>query len=69
MLLFTLDICNKLDAEYWADWGTLLGVQRHRGVIPWDWDFDISLRTPDYKKMLTMLGDEGHKDYGWRFYN
>lgn len=26
MLLFTLDVCNKLEAEYWADWGTLLGV-------------------------------------------
>ena len=48
MLLYTLDVCNKLEAEYWADWGTILGVLRHRGVIPWDWDFDLSFRTTDF---------------------
>lgn len=48
MLLYTMDICNELEIEYWAEWGTILGVLRHRGVIPWDWDFDISFRTPDF---------------------
>lgn len=28
MLLFAMDTCTKLEAEFWADWGTLLGALR-----------------------------------------
>ena len=68
MLLYTLDVCNKLEAEYWAEWGTILGVLRHKGVIPWDWDFDLSFRTTDFQKLLALDKDESHPLYAWGWY-
>ena len=29
----------------WADWGTIIGVVRHRNVSSCDWDFDTSFCT------------------------
>ena len=34
-------ICNEYDIPYFADWGNLLGTDRHKGIIQWDDDIDI----------------------------
>eukprot|EP00759_Apiculatamorpha_spiralis_P028194 PhF_6_TR30717/c0_g1_i1/m.45202 len=54
MLLRTIDLCNEHNIEYWADWGTVLGALRHKNVVPWDWDFDLSFRTSEFQKMLAF---------------
>ena len=47
-----IDICEKYNITYYMMHGSLIGVIRHEGIIPWDDDIDIAVMRKDYKLFL-----------------
>ncbi len=63
-LLFQLDrICRKYGLKYFADGGTLLGVKRHKGYIPWDDDIDVCMLRSDYEILCSVAPKELDSPY------
>ncbi|MCC8164134.1 MAG: LicD family protein [Lachnospiraceae bacterium] len=56
-------VCEKYNLRYFASNGTLLGIVRHHGFIPWDDDVDIVMPRPDYDKLLQVAGTEFSSPY------
>lgn len=52
------NVCEKYGIRYFAEWGTLLGIIRHGGRIPWDDDVDVCMLRPDYNRFCSVIADE-----------
>ncbi|MBS0651928.1 MAG: LicD family protein [Verrucomicrobia bacterium] len=66
------NILEKHDIVYWVDFGTCLGAYRYGGIIPWDWDIDISILLPDHdnvKRVLSQLDPEKYQIQDWSSYS
>lgn len=48
-------VCRREGIRYWLAYGTLIGVVRHQGFIPWDDDLDIYMPRPDYERFLACF--------------
>lgn len=53
-----LDVCKRHGLKIWAEGGTLLGVVRHHGFIPWDDDIDFMMMRDDYEKLIKLADSE-----------
>ena len=49
-----ITILNKHKINYWATDGTLLGIRRSKGFIPWDDDVDLDIDITDKAKLLSL---------------
>ncbi len=49
---------KKNNIEYWIDYGSLIGVARHSGFIPWDDDFDLSVTEDNLEKLISLSKDK-----------
>lgn len=56
-----ISICDEINVNYFVSYGSLIGVLRHEGFIPWDDDFDIVMLRDDYDKLCRYC-DEHEKD-------
>ena len=60
ILDFIDDICKKNNIPYFLSYGSMLGAVRHKGMIPWDDDIDISLYREDYNKLIDSINKSNH---------
>lgn len=58
LLLEIDDICKRHDIEYFLDQGTILGLVRHGGFLPWDNDLDICMTEPNYDKFVLACQED-----------
>ena len=56
-------ICDKHDIRYTPIGGTLIGVVRHNGFIPWDDDIDLGMLREDFDKFLSVAETELSSDF------
>ena len=58
----TIQLFNQHNLAYWATDGTLLGIMRSQGFIPWDDDVDLAIDSKDkelLKSLKPQFRDEG----------
>lgn len=55
LLVWFDELCRQHNLRYLLCYGSLLGAIRHRGMIPWDDDIDVSMPLPDYEKFISIF--------------
>lgn len=53
-----LSHCNKHKISIWCEFGTLIGLKRHNGIIPWDYDGDFGLFIDNRDRLIETYMQE-----------
>jgi hypothetical protein len=59
LLIWFHYFAQKYKFNYWLDFGTLLGVYRDKGIIPWDKDVDVGLDIRQAEFLINCLLKDG----------
>ena len=49
-----VDIFNKNNLVFWLDSGSLLGLYRYNGILPWDDDVDLGINNNNVNHLLSL---------------
>ena len=58
ILAWVDEVCNKYGIRYIICYGSLIGVVRHKGFIPWDDDIDIAMLRSDFQRFIEVVPRE-----------
>lgn len=61
-----ISICDKLQINYFAIYGTLIGAVRHKGFIPWDDDLDVAMLRPEFDNFIQYCHNSQSELYPFR---
>ena len=70
-----VDICNYYNLRWYMIGGSLIGVLRHKGFIPWDDDIDVGMPREDYDIFVSLQKEfprgfsltDRYSDRNWPF--
>jgi len=51
------EMCQAEGLDYWPTSGSILGVWRHKGIIPWDDDLDFAMTRESAERLMKMSED------------
>ncbi|WP_369947409.1 LicD family protein [Lactococcus taiwanensis] len=68
MLEYIDKVCRDNGIEYSLAGGSLLGVVRHQGFIPWDDDVDLMMTRDNYEKFVKVALNRGESNYSLSYY-
>ncbi|WP_162011072.1 LicD family protein [Streptococcus sp. S784/96/1] len=57
------NVCEKNGIDYQLTFGTLLGVVRDNGMIPWDYDIDVLVSITEKEKLVEALSRDLNPNY------
>lgn len=67
--IFTVfnNLCRKNKIVYYMGFGSLIGIVRDKGPIPWDYDVDTIVRVNDKDKLLRILKESLPESYYYTY--